>query len=97
MKLDLNNVVLHPVLSEKSNKLVEEGKYIFKVHKNANKNMIKEALERLFEVKVTKVNIINTPGKMKRYKFRNGFIPGYKKAMITLKKGDKFDFIESTT
>jgi large subunit ribosomal protein L23 len=94
MKLNLNNIVIKPILTEKSNLSREKlKKYVFKVHKKANKNMVKEALEGMYDVKVGKVNILNVKNKIVRFRYRPGIKQGYKKAYVTLTEGS-FDFFE---
>jgi large subunit ribosomal protein L23 len=94
MKLELNNVVIRPILTEKSNLYREKlNKYVFQVHKHANKKMIKEALEDMYDVVVDKVNIVNTKSKIVRFRYKPGMRSGYKKAYITLKEGS-FNFFE---
>ena len=92
--MNLNDVILKPVMSEKSEELRKAGKYVFKVHPDANRELVKRAIMFMFEVKVEKVNILNVKGKRKR--FRNSFFPGpaWKKAIVTLKEGGKLDFYE---
>ncbi len=94
MKLDINKIVVAPILSEKSNLCREKlHKYVFKVHKDANKILVKEALEKLYNVKVEKINILNTKSKLVRFRYRPGVKSGYKKAIVTLKSGT-FEFFE---
>jgi large subunit ribosomal protein L23 len=100
--MDDNTVIVSPMLTEKTNTARTIGnKYWFKVSPQANKIMIKKALENLFKVKVKKCNIINVKGKDISTRFRKGFTSGWKKAVVTLvapKSGDKFkdkfDFYE---
>jgi len=96
MKLDLNDVIIAPVISEKSTQLAGTKRYVFKVHKEANKIMVKEAVEKLFPVKVEACNLMNVKGKKRRINRRNAFTftPGWKKAVVTLKEGE-FDFFET--
>ena len=98
--MDLKDVIISPILTEKSNRLATIGKYTFKVHKKANKPLVKEAIEKLFNVKVDKVNIINVKGKPVSYrkglKIYRGRRKSWKKAIVTLKEG-KFDFFETAT
>lgn len=94
MNLDVNNVVIEPVLTEKTITMREElSKYVFKVHKHANKIQIKKALESLYDVSVKRVNILNTKSKSIRFRYRPGRKSGYKKAIVTLSQG-RFDFFE---
>ncbi len=95
MKLDLNDVILEPVLSEKSTKLTTINQYVFKVHQKANKKMVKEALESLFDVKVDRCNVLNNKGKKRNTRKRTTtYMSGSKKAIVTLKEGE-FDFFET--
>ena len=82
-----------PLISEKETFLEEKGKYVFKVLKRANKTEIKKAVEDLYKVKVEKVNIINTKRKKRRLGRVEGFKPGYKKAIVSLKEGDKIEIV----
>ena len=82
-----HDVVLAPVVSEKSYGLIDEGKYTFLVDPRSNKSEIKNAVEAIFNVKVDSVNTINRPGKRKRTKFGWGARKDTKRAIITLKDG----------
>lgn len=84
-------VLKSPLISEKITMLEEKGKYVFKVFKNANKKEIKRAIEDLYKIKVEKVNIVNIKRKRKRLGKTEGWKPGYKKAIINLKKGEKIE------
>ena len=92
--MNLNDVIIKPIMTEKSEDLRKEGKYVFQVIPSANKELVKLAVSTLFDVKIEKVNIMNVRGKLKR--FRNSYAPSanWKKAIVTLKKGDKLDFYE---
>ncbi len=84
------DIVKFPLVTEKSNDGAALGKYTFCVNKKFGKIQIKKAVESIYNVKVEKVNIITTPRKKKKYRFRiEGYRPGYKKAVVTLKEGDK--------
>jgi large subunit ribosomal protein L23 len=90
-KLHLYDKILSPLLTEKSTNLSGENKIVFKVRKSANKKNLKNNIEKIFKVNVTKINIIN---KQKRTKFTRGRkvkVSGFKKAIITLKKGQSID------
>lgn len=80
-----------PLISEKSSFLEENGKYVFKVLKESNKSEIKKSIEDLYNIKVDKVNIINIKRKFRRLGRTEGWKPGYKKAIITPKKGEKIE------
>ncbi len=94
-------ILLYPILTEKMLKLQEmQGKYAFKVSKNANKIEIKKAVQSRFDVTVEKVHIINVKGKSKQMNTRRGITRGrrsdWKKAIVTLREGDSIDFFEGT-
>ena len=90
-KLNLYDTVLSPVVTEKSTNLSSQNKVVFKVNENANKINLKKNIEKLFKVNVIKVNIINQKSKVKLKQGRKSFKSGYKKAIITLKKGQSID------
>ncbi|MCL2165698.1 MAG: 50S ribosomal protein L23 [Clostridiales bacterium] len=80
-------VLIKPVVTEKSSGLMSEGKYTFRVDKAANKIEIKYAVESIFKVDVTNVRTMNMPGKLKRQGKTQGMTPAWKKAVVTLKSG----------
>ena len=90
-KLHLYDKIISPLLTEKSTNLSGLNKIVFKVHKNANKKNIKSNIEKIFKVNVTKVNIINKQNRSKLTRGRKVKISGFKKAIITLKKGQSID------
>ena len=77
-------VIIKPIVTEKSNDEVQFGKYTFKVNKKATKVEIAKAVEKLFEVKVLKVNTVSVKGKEKRVGAHKGFTPDWKKAIVTI-------------
>ena len=89
------DIIKKPIISEKTMALTEEGKYTFEVSKDANKIEIKNAVENLFKVSVTKVNTILGTKKKKRVGKHSGFKPIVRKAIVTLKKGDKINAFEA--
>ncbi len=89
--MDKYQVIKRPIVTEKSTKLAEQNKYTFEVDKNANKIEIKLAVEALFNVKVTSVNVINEIAKAKRVGQHSGFKPAVSKAIVTLAEGFKID------
>jgi large subunit ribosomal protein L23 len=93
---DPRDVLLAPVISEKSYGLIDEGKYTFVVHPDANKTEIKIAVEKVFNVKVTRVNTINRPGKRKRTRFGVGKRNDTKRAVVSLAEGDRIDLFGGT-
>lgn len=91
----LYSIIKRPLFTEKGDFIKEkENKVLVEVDRDANKGDIKRAIEEIFKVKVEKVATINTQGKLKRYGRSIGRRPNRKKAIITLKKGEKLDFIE---
>jgi large subunit ribosomal protein L23 len=92
---DTQRVIRRPMVTEKSTRQKEEGRqYVFEVHRDANKIEIQSAVERLFKVKVLQVRTSNVLGKVKRLGRRYGKRPDWKKAVVTLKEGDRIDFFE---
>ena len=80
-----------PIITEKATVLSEQNKTVFKVHSKANKKSIKKNIEKLFKVNVVKINIINQKTKIKMKQGKKSYKNGYKKAIITLKKGQSID------
>ena len=85
------DILLKPVISEKSYRLVDDGKYTFLVAPSANKTQIRQAVEEIFHVKVTGVNTINRPGKRRRTRFGWGTRVNTKRAIVSLADGDRID------
>ena len=85
------DILLRPVVSEKSYGLLDEGKYTFVVAPSANKTQIKQAVEEVFRVKVTGVNTLNRQGKRRRTRFGWGKRTDTKRAIVTLAEGDRID------
>ena len=90
-KLIFLDTIISPTITEKATSLSEFNKVVFKVHKGANKNSIKKSIEKIFKVNVIKINTINIKGKTKLVKNKKSFKSGYKKAIVTLKKGQNID------
>ena len=91
MKIHYLDTIISPNFTEKSTALSEFNKVVFKVDKNANKKSIKKSIEKIFKVNVVKINTINMRRKVKLVKNKKSFKSGYKKAIITLKKGQSID------
>ena len=91
MITDPHDLLIAPVISEKSYGLLDENKYTFLVHPDSNKTEIKIAVEKLFNVKVLDVNTINRQGKRKRTRFGYGKRKDTKRAIVTLASGDRID------
>ena len=86
------DILIRPVVSEKSYRLEDEGKYTFIVAPGANKTQIRQAVEAVFLVKVTGVNTVNRPGKRRRTRFGWGKRPDTKRAIVSLAEGERIDF-----
>jgi large subunit ribosomal protein L23 len=93
---DPRDVLLAPVISEKSYGLIDENKYTFLVHPDANKSQIKIAVEKVFNVKVTSVNTLNRQGKRKRTRLGYGKRNDTKRAVVSLAEGDRIDLFGGT-
>ena len=89
--IHLYDKILSPIVTEKSTNLSEQNKVIFKVPNNANKVNLKKNIEKIFKVNVTKINIVNKQNRKKITRGKKIKVPGYKKAIITLKKGQSRD------
>ena len=90
-KVHLYDKILAPIVTEKSTNLSEQNKIIFKVPSKANKKNLKSNIEKIFKVNVTKVNIINKKTRIKTTRGKKVRVKGFKKAIITLKKGQNID------
>ena len=91
MKFNLYDTIVSPLITEKSTNLSAQNKVVFKVADSANKKSIKKRVEKIFKVNVTKINIINKKSRIKSTRGRKVKVKGYKKAIITLKKGQNID------
>lgn len=92
--MDLHDILIKPIVTEKTTMLMQNGKYTFKVPLSANKIQIRQAVEVIFKVKVEKVATIRVLGKVKRMGKHEGKRPDYKKAIVTLKAGEVIEFFE---
>ena len=90
-KIHYLDTIVTPLITEKATMLSDKNKVVFKVIKFANKKILKKNIEKIFKVKVTKINTIDYKQKIKFVRGRKVKIPGYKKAIITLKKGQSID------
>jgi len=90
-KIHLYDNIISPMITEKSTNLSELNKVVFKINKKANKISIKKNIEKIFKVNVTKINTIDYKQKIKIVRGRRVKVPGYKKAIVTLKKGQSID------
>ena len=94
MSLDPREILIAPVVSEKSYSLIEDNKYSFRVHARAHKTQIRQAVEELFDVKVERVNVIKVQAKPKRRGAFRGTRPGWKKAVVQLRAGDTIEIFQ---
>ena len=94
MSLHPNEVLIAPVISEKSYSLIENRKYSFRVHKDAHKTQVRQAVEQLFDVHVQGVNIVQVRSKPKRRGMFRGRRPGWKKAIVQLREGESIEIFE---
>jgi large subunit ribosomal protein L23 len=94
MSLHPVQILIKPVVSEKSYNQITENRYTFRVHADAHKTQVRQAVEELFDVKVVAVNIVKMPPKPKRRGMIKGTKPGWKKAIVELKAGDKIEIFE---
>ena len=90
-KIHLYDKIISPLVTEKSTNLSEQNKITFKVNSRANKKNLKINIEKIFKVNVTKINIINKKARIKTTRGKKVRVKGYKKAIITLKKGQNID------
>ena len=90
-KVNYLDSILHPIITEKATSLSEQNKVTFKVHNHASKKSIKKNIEKIFKVNVIKVNTVKKKSKTKMIRNKIGKKKGYKKAIVTLKKGQNID------
>ena len=94
MSLHPNEVLLAPVVSEKSYGLIEQRKYVFRVHPDAHRTQVRQAVEELFDVHVEGVNVLKVQPKPKRRGLIKGVKPGWKKAIVQLREGESIEIFE---
>ena len=90
-KINYLDSIIQPIITEKATSLSEQNKVIFKVRNDASKKSIKKNIEKIFKVNVTKVNIINKKMRIKTTRGKKVKVKGFKKAIVTLKKGQNID------
>ncbi len=93
--MEARDILLRPLVTERSTALMQEGKYVFEVAKSANKVEIAKAVAEIFDVKVVSVNTVNVAGKVKRIGRKVGRRPDYKKAIVKLAPGETIQFFEA--
>ncbi|MBN2847230.1 MAG: 50S ribosomal protein L23 [Coriobacteriia bacterium] len=89
--MNAHDVIIRPIVSEKSYDLMAQNRYTFEVHRDARKEQIASAIEEIFGVRVEKVNTMNVSGKPRRLRYNKGLSRSWKKAIVTLKAGDTID------
>ena len=90
-KINYLDSIISPIITEKATSLSEQNKVTFKIHKNASKKSVKKSIEKIFKVKVVKINTIKKRDKNKMVRGKLGKKRGFKKALVTLKKGQSID------
>ncbi|TMM25126.1 MAG: 50S ribosomal protein L23 [Actinobacteria bacterium] len=89
-----NQILLAPVVTEKSYELIDQRKYSFRIHPDAHKTQVRQAVEELFEVHVESVNILKVQPKPKRRGLRRGVKPGWKKAVVQIREGEQIEIFQ---
>jgi large subunit ribosomal protein L23 len=89
-----HDIIIRPLITEKNTNLMQYNQYSFEVDRNANKTQIKQAVQSIFNVRVTAVNTINVRGKFKRRGRTGGYTADWKKAVVTLEIGDRIELFE---
>jgi len=92
--MDYNDVIIKPVVTEKTTELMELNKYVFTVSRDANKIQIRQAIKAIYGVKPSAVNVLNVRGKEKRLRYKAGKKSAWKKAIVTLQPGEKIDVFD---
>lgn len=93
--MNANDIILKPVISEKTTEMAGMNKYVFRVSTNANKLTVAHAVKELFGVKPEKINIMMVRGKYRKLRFKYGKRSAWKKAIVTLKPGEKIELFEA--
>jgi large subunit ribosomal protein L23 len=94
--MDARQIIIRPIISEKSYQMIEQNKYTFEVHVTATKPHVRAAVEEIFKVRVIGVNTMNIKPKPKRRGFHQGLTKHWKKAVVELKPGDRIEFFGAT-
>ncbi len=95
--MDATQIIIRPIVSEKSYVLATVNKYTFRVHDDAHKTQVRQAVEELFDVRVERVNIVKVQPKPKRRGMFKGTRPGWKKAIVQLREGESIEIFEGAT
>ncbi len=97
MNLIAHDIIIRPIITEKSSRLMEMNKYTFEVHPSANKIQIRKAIEEIFKVKVLSVHVLSMKGKPKRMGMFQGKTKSWKKAIVSLADGERIEFFEGAS
>ncbi|MGI6784646.1 MAG: 50S ribosomal protein L23 [Aminivibrio sp.] len=97
MNLIAHDIIIRPIITEKSSRLMEMNKYTFEVHSSANKIQIRSAIEEIFKVKVLSVHVLSMHGKPKRMGVYQGKTRSWKKAIVSLAEGERIEFFEGAS
>ncbi len=93
--MDAREIIIRPIVSEKSFEMIEQNRYTFEVAKTASKPQIAKAVEEIFNVAVADVNTMRVTGKPRRVRYRAGKTKDWKKAIVTLREGDSIEFFQT--
>ncbi|HNX59506.1 MAG TPA: 50S ribosomal protein L23 [Spirochaetota bacterium] len=93
--MNAHEILIKPVITEKATIIAEQNKYVFRVSNDANKDLISKAIKEIYNVLPVRVNIVNVRGKEKSLRLRSGRTSAWKKAIVTLKEGDKIELFET--
>lgn len=93
--MNAHEILIKPVITEKATIIAEQNKYVFRVSNDANKDLISKAIKEIYKVQPIRVNIVNVRGKEKSLRLRSGRTSAWKKAIVTLKEGDKIELFET--
>lgn len=93
--MDAREIIIRPIVSEKSFELIEQNRYTFEVAKTASKPQIAKAVEEIFNVAVADVNTMRVTGKPRRVRYQAGKTRDWKKAIVTLREGDSIEFFQT--
>lgn len=93
--INYNDIIIKPVLSEKSTNMAEENKYVFRVPINVNKHIIKRAIKEIFNVSPIRINVMKVRGRRKRVRHQYGYTSSWKKAIVTLGRDEKIELFEN--
>jgi large subunit ribosomal protein L23 len=93
--MNAHEILIKPIITEKATIITDQNKYVFRVAKTANKSTVSQAIKAVYNVEPVRVNIINVRGKLKSVRLRSGRTNAWKKAIVTLKVGDKIELFET--